>query len=363
MSKESEITIAGAGPSGMTAAIILAKAGYRVRVFEQRSGVGGRFNDDFQGLENWSRVEDVLDEIKALGIEPTWWCRPFSGMTVYDPDLRPIEVGSPRPLFYMVRRGSSHPASLDLALLNQARDVGVEFVFEKRVDSNTVDIVATGPKGRPLAVAAGVTFTTDREDYACAILNNALAPSGYVYFLIADGQATLATVLLKSFTKIHKCLDTSIDVIKQLFDTTELSNVKRWTAHGTFSIPQSGERNGTLWVGESAGFQDCFLGFGIRNAMVSAGLAAQSIIQNTSYDELWRTRLLPHLKASVVNRVIYEKLGNPAKRGLWLMMGKNDHPERFLLWLYSYSAIHRMIYHFVQKRHYDSLAQADSQQT
>jgi ribulose 1,5-bisphosphate synthetase/thiazole synthase len=38
MIKTPDIKIAGAGPAGLTAAIILAKAGRRVRVFEQRPG-------------------------------------------------------------------------------------------------------------------------------------------------------------------------------------------------------------------------------------------------------------------------------------------------------------------------------------
>src|SRR5262245_59017323 len=117
MTMTDDLTIAGAGPAGLTAAIILAKAGYRVRVFEQWSGVGHRFNDDFQGLENWSRHEDVLAEVRAMGIEPNLWYRDFHGGVLYDPALRPIRISSPRPLFYLVRRGFHHPGSLDLSLL------------------------------------------------------------------------------------------------------------------------------------------------------------------------------------------------------------------------------------------------------
>jgi hypothetical protein len=39
-------------------------------------------------------------------------------------------------------------------------------------------------------------------------------------------------------------------------------------------------------------------------------LAAQSIIQGASYDELWKQEILPLLRTSLSNRLIYEFLGN-----------------------------------------------------
>ncbi len=53
MDKNRTIKIAGAGISGLTAAIVLARAGYRVKVYERMNEVGKRFNGDFQGLMNW----------------------------------------------------------------------------------------------------------------------------------------------------------------------------------------------------------------------------------------------------------------------------------------------------------------------
>lgn len=350
-----EISIGGAGPAGMAAGIILAKAGYRVKIFEQRSAVGSRFNDDFQGLENWSRDEDVLDELIKAGIEPTWWSRPFNGGTLFDPKLRPIEIRSERPLFYMLRRGNQHPKSLDLALYKQAKEAGVDFVFNKRIDKKKVDIIAGGPRGNPQVVAAGITFDTDLEDFACGILHEDLAPSGYVYFLISEGQATLATVLFKNLKDVHQCMQNTIGAIKQLYNLDTFDNVREWGGYGTFGIPKSCENNGTLSIGEAAGFQDFLFGFGIRYAMISGTLAAQSILEERSFDELWRARLLPHLKASLVNRVVYDKLGNFAKSGFWHLTGKNNNPDRFMKWLYGLSPLHKIMYPFLSKIFKNSL--------
>lgn len=62
------VGIVGAGPAGLACAIGLARAGYPVIVHEQHNAVGARFHGDFQGLENWSSDEDVLEEIARRGI-------------------------------------------------------------------------------------------------------------------------------------------------------------------------------------------------------------------------------------------------------------------------------------------------------
>lgn len=343
-----DIRIAGAGPAGLAAAIILAKAGYKVRVSEQQAGVGRRFNDDYQGLENWSREEDVFEEVRGMGIEPTWWSRPFHRALVYNPALKPVNVQSQRPLFYMLRRGHSHPESLDVSLLNQAINAGVEFEWNRRLDAEGADIVACGPQGTPVAIARGMTFRIEMEDVACVILNQEMAPAGYVYFLVSDHQATLATVLFQNFKEAHTCMDLALETVKRLFGISLFKDAKHWGGYGLFSIPRSCERNGSLWIGEAAGFQDLLFGFGIRSALVSARLAAQSIISNSSYDDLWRARLLPHLKATLVSRAVYGGLGDVAKRGFWYLVGNNPHPDRFLRWLYSFSGVHKAIYPFVR---------------
>jgi len=353
ITKSKLIKIAGAGPAGLTAAIILAKNGYEVKVYEQHSRVGSRFNDDYQGLENWSREEDVLEELKDSEIETTWWCKPFDGGVLFDPKFRPIDIFSDRPLFYMIRRGPYHPESLDLNLLNQAKSAGVDIVFNTRKNPEDVDVVAGGPRGRPSAIAAGITFNTQYKDFACAILNEKLAPSGYAYFLVSEGQATLATVLFKDFNNVHQCLKDSRLAIIDLMGINDIENVKQWGGYGSFSVPKSGEKNGVLYIGEAAGFQDFLFGFGIRNAMISGKLAAISIINGKKFDDLWNSRLLPHLQASLVNRYVYDKLGGVAKKAFWYFSGNSAQPDRFMHWLYGYSPIHRFLFPLLQKREID----------
>lgn len=340
------IRIAGAGPSGLAAAIVLAKAGYPVSVFEQRDKVGGRFNDDFQGIESWSNEVDPLEEFQQFGIAINWWYRPFTGGQMMNPLFQVADISAGRNLFYLVRRGNNHRNSLDNALYEQAKEAGVTFIFNKRINPGDADVLATGPVGTPKAIAAGITFAKDGEDFACVLLNEELAPSGYVYYLVSGGQATLATVLFDNFSYIHQALENTKNQIAKLFHLTEFPQEKKWGGYGGFSIPTSGSRDGCLLVGEAAGFQDLLFGFGIRNALVSGALAAKSILVGVSYDQLWKQRILPQLKASVVNRFLYSSFGDMPKHVFW-NVAKHGNAWKFMKWLYSYSLPHRLLYPFL----------------
>ena len=103
------IKIVGAGPGGLTAAIVLKKAGYQVDLFEQHNDVGVRFNGDFQGLENWSDEEDALDILQGMGIETNFLLQPYSGENGWfiGPKKEKIHIKTSRPLFYLLERGSN----------------------------------------------------------------------------------------------------------------------------------------------------------------------------------------------------------------------------------------------------------------
>lgn len=65
---DSVIQIAGAGPAGLASAITLARAGRRVIVHEAQREIGYRFQNDLQGLENWTAEQGVLEELDGLGL-------------------------------------------------------------------------------------------------------------------------------------------------------------------------------------------------------------------------------------------------------------------------------------------------------
>ena len=146
MRGEDVTTIVGAGPAGLACAIVLARGGRRVVVREWKDRVGHRFHDDFQGLENWSRDADVLDELAGADIAADFEHHGFDRGTVFDPAGRRYEVHGRRPLFFLVRRGPGE-GTLDHALLDQAEAVGVEIRFNDRVRHfEDAGVQAAGPR-------------------------------------------------------------------------------------------------------------------------------------------------------------------------------------------------------------------------
>ncbi len=325
------VRILGAGPAGLSAAIYLARHGAGVEVYEQRGDVGGRFHGDYQGMENWSSTQDVLEEVAEAGIAINFWHKPLQRGRVFNPRLRPLDVAAAAPLVYLVERGDG-PGSLDRGLKEQAIEAGVTIHFNQTAKLEQVDIVATGPRGVD-AIAHGITFETELEDMACSILSDRLAPKGYTYLLVAKGRATLATVLFEKLAKAPEYLDATIEVFDRLLGV-DIGEHRRWSGYAKFGIPTSAVREGRLYAGEAGGFQDWLFGFGIRLAMASGILAARSILEGSDYDTLWKERLAPLLTAARRSRFLYAKLGRLAYQLLWYAVGTSTRPERIMRLLY-----------------------------
>jgi hypothetical protein len=198
------IRILGAGLSGLTAAINLAKEGYQVDVFEKNEDVGMRFHGDIQGLENWSQKKDVLKELKKMNIEADFDCHPFSKVILTNCS-KTKEINSKKPLFYLVKRGRFQ-GTIDYSLKAQALKSGVNINFQKTLSPKKVNIMATGtnPKEVP-GVVKGIIFGTNFRDTAIVVLNDKLAFKGYSYLLIAKGHGCMCTVVLHEMHRVNAC--------------------------------------------------------------------------------------------------------------------------------------------------------------
>jgi len=334
------VSIIGAGPSGLMAAITLRRHGIPARVFEMHGDVGQRLSGDFQGIENWSTEKDAVQLLGEMGVETDFFLNPFSTGTVFARGMEPARVNSARPIFYLVRRGAM-PGALDAALKEQALSLGAEIVFNRRVsDLQGTAIVSTGP-GAACMVAAGLTFETPSGDRAVVVLDDALAPAGYAYLLISGGLGTLATVLYRDFRKANACLEQTIGFLREKTGI-QIRSEKRFGAFGNFFICDSLVRGGRLYAGESAGFQDCLWGFGLRYALRSGYLAAKSIIEGSDYDALWKKELLPALETSLLNRFLFETFGHAGYRYLARRFSGGD-PCGYLRGHYNPSPLKRLL--------------------
>ena len=322
------VSISGAGPAGLAAAITLARAGVPTIVRELRSDVGGRFHGDHQGIENWTTRGDVLEELAAIGIEPRFECASFREGLFFDPSGREFPLRSPDPFFYLVRRGPA-PGTLDSGLKAAAVACGVELRFgEKETAAGETQpqetaIRAHGPGGSD-AVAVGYVFQTDMPDGVFGVLSDTLAPKGYGYLLIHRGEGTMATCLFDEFDEEKRYLERTRDFFERRVGL-RMANPRFFGGTGQFRLARSACRNGVLLAGEAAGFQDALWGFGIRYALLSGCLAARSLLSGTDYDRLWKRRFGGLQRASVVNRYFYSRMGHTGYR--WLMRALRRAPD------------------------------------
>ncbi|MBU2584183.1 MAG: NAD(P)/FAD-dependent oxidoreductase [Bacteroidetes bacterium] len=354
MLKNKSITIVGAGPGGLTAAISLAKSGYYVNLYEQNNDVGLRFNGDFQGLENWSDEEDTLEILDHLGIKINFLCHPYSGNDGWfiGPKGEKVQVKTSRPLFYLIQRGADEK-SLDQGLKQQALDTGVKIIWNEKLESVKDDfvIVGTGPKAAD-AIAKGIVFNTSIKDIFLGFIDNRIAPKAYAYLLVNSGRATFATCMFEDFKNEKLYFDRSLNTMKSVIDIDIREEIEFGGFANFFSEPIISKNHRILYTGENAGFQDALWGFGIKYAMLSGYYAAQSIIHNQGYDELCKKNLFPKLQTSLSNRWIFAHLYNI---GYSFILNRMEDVIPLLRKHFNSSLSKRLIYKFARRWYHTRL--------
>lgn len=309
-----KIGILGAGVSGLSAAIILAKKGCQVNVFERRSRVGSFFKKDVHSLRNYSYGYDVIKKYNELGLKlPRVY--PISKEFRFSPSLKSIEIYSNnKPLFYNILRGYSDKESLDNSLLRQAEELGVKVHYNQNIDpsDSKIDIVATGAFSKKGTVYGSHLKGIDVEENSLYIfLTNYNSHYGYVYLVPFYGkEASLAIVSPQG---------EDISILKNRLEDLKENNsfirkaicnaglVNSFSGFASFDVPETATKDGKLYIGEAAGFLDSTTGFGLHYAILSGSLAAKSIIEGGNYDDLWRKNFLDNLRKRYQRRLAFEK--------------------------------------------------------
>jgi flavin-dependent dehydrogenase len=316
------VTVVGAGPAGLACAIALARAGRDVVVREWHQQVGTRFHSDFQGLENWSDERDVLDELRAAGIEIAFDYHSVFEATAFDTQGNRYRLRSARPLYYLVRRGRDN-GTLDSALLDQAIAAGVDVRRADRVDTIAgLAVLAAGPR-RADAIAVGYVFDTAMPDGDWLALDNRLAPLGYAYLLVHQGRGTVASCMFTGFKRQAEHVERTVGFFRE-HAGLQMRNPQPFGGFANFGLPRTAVQGSHLVVGEQAGFQDALAGFGMRYALRSGLLAALSIIAGTNYTQLWRHDLLPLLRTGVVNRFLFNAVGARGRQIALTRLSRGD---------------------------------------
>lgn len=333
------IKILGAGLSGLTAGINLAKAGYTVEVYEKRADSGARFHGDLQGLENWSEKVDVLDELEQMNITTNFVSSPFNMFfSIDNGDKRPFKFDE--PIFYVVKRGSMAD-SIDQSLKNQALKLGVKIKYNQTVSPDEVDIVATGPIIKAVVGAAkGIVFETTHPDIAIGIADTSAANGGYAYLLVTKGYGCLCSAVCGDLGNTNDCFAEAKKIITKTL-SLDIQNPRNVGGVMCFSIKNKYKDDRSLFVGEAAGLQDLLFGFGMRHAITSGYIAAQSVIKNQNYEENVEKYFANKRKAGIVNRYLWEKTLN--SRAYFFLFRRLLSKKR-LYSFYNFNLIQRLLY-------------------
>lgn len=342
MKRTSPIRILGAGPSGLTAALNLARAGFEVDVFEKRHDCGLRFSGDLQGVENWSTRQDALDELRACGVEPDFRVHSASEIDMVG-GRTTVKIQLPGAGWYLVERGTA-PHSLDQRLRVQAEAAGVRLHFNETLQPGEADIVATGPRKKDIvAVGKGIVFQTDAPDTSVMLLGHTAARTGYTYLLISGGHGVMCCGIFDAFDKLHACWEESVERLHARY-TFDVRNPRAFGGVEGFSLRPRFREGNALLVGEAAGVQDLLWGFGIRTAVRTGYLAARSFIEERPYEELAARHIVPGMRAGAVARWLWERASFQDYTWALRLLAVQPDQVGFIRALYAWTPLHRLLY-------------------
>jgi len=252
--------------------------------------------------------------------------------------------------FRVVERGTDEHC-IDQGFKRMAIAAGAEIHYESKVDPNTCDIIAAGPKDSS-AIAFGEIFHTEHPNHVAFQLNDKLAPGAYSYLIIIDGVGLICTCLWRQQKKSGRYLNETIAWYDEHYELNR-KPIKRVGGKGDFSLPTKYIHENKIYVGEAGGLQDFMWGFGMRYAITSGVLAAQSILEECDYEKEVKNRLVPLIKISAINRFLMNRVGDRGFKMVakyWMRDQKRKGDGlQFMKWVYQPGIIRKALWPIVKK--------------
>lgn len=320
-----EKIVAGAGLSGLCAAINLRRQGHDVRVLERRDGVGGPARDMSTGELTYVMADGTPMDTARLaaytGIDVGPACKPLEWSRIYSFGKRydnPFPKNVPAVL---VERGSREE-SLDMFLYRIAEEEGVEFEFnhplKTRKDFDDLPpktVLATGLFAESYK-ALGIPCVPVYGLFGQGMIPEHRGPNvvlymdrytwDYAFFSVIHG---LAGALL--FQRKRPLSAEAKSWFPAQLARDEGIEFPEWHEVDVGALPMGSINNPRLFherfilAGTLAGAQDPVLLFGIHGALVTGRIAAMAASEpERAYREFVKINLF--WKASYLNRRFIE---------------------------------------------------------
>jgi len=313
------INILGAGPAGLCAAINLSRAGENVKVHEKREAVGMRFCPNLQGLRYLYMPPEKF--MRQMGVQANVKFHYFSRARICT-RKKSVELdcsgGGQMPFVLRGAGGTTGNDSLDAALFSEAKKLGVEFEFNSRMKEDGADIIATGSKGEPDSAALGSVFENSDFPRDCQLVmfDDRYSPKGWYSYILPIGSDEIEFVTCVSKPYIPQLARLHAKAMverKEIADAVGgRKKISSFGGSASSRIPKSAFVGGKYFVGEAAGFQDPYMGFGIAYALRSGHMAARSLLGSEDYDAQWKREFGYYLRKDAAYRLVMEMLGDSA---------------------------------------------------
>lgn len=315
-----EIKIAGAGISGLSAAITLKnlRKDMNITIRDKASSIKEKIPRGVNTLRNYGNDTDIQKQYQNLGFKiKNFHPIPRQAFILGNNKVFEFESDN-KPLFYSIMRGTE--SSIDKMLLEQALGLKIVINWNSTYEKEKPDILATGAKYSH-CIGYGQHFVDVEETETIYVLqNHKYCPFGYMCILpYSKNEATLILGDFHPSKKTPKGLKENykrvLNDIPQFRDYTNGATAKYdLQGIGNFGIPSTSKNGSTILVGERAGFLEAYRGYGVHNAIISGHIAALSLVNGSDYDELWKEMLQKSLEHGLMRRLAENKMNISSER-------------------------------------------------
>ncbi len=339
----------GGGISGLVAAILLKKNGYDPIIYEKKIQCGFGRNNDIEGLETWNFIQNPISFIRSLDIPINFNFKSETQFEVHFDNSPSLMIKDKNPFFHFIKRGSDI-GDIDKELQTYALSLGCEIRFNYTPKKEHMSIIATGTN-HAKAYIQGYTFKTSLSNQTHLFLNDALSKTGYGYLIIWNGNATLAVAYKKIDDKNKDISNRLVKILEKKVDLKLPKNSKKFSNYGCFDINATKiDKFGKIYIGEAGGFQDYLFGFGMNSAIVSSFLAIKSITENENFIKLINKSIMPQMRASLVNRYLYQNLSERHKYNICRLLSKSKSPLTIIREKSKYSMKKKLFFNIFRKK-------------